>query len=263
VPALSSRGHANAHEDATASLPALSSRGRVPLGERACLCEHASERACFGFLRFLRRFLRDLEWVYVRSVDWEGGISTLVCVHAGLNPAAPLQDQLRALRERDMSDPVLYAGSSSRKREATSEISRSSEIASGSSSKTREATAGKQLEDGCLPEDGCTLSDERPGERIEALCGRSELFPLHPDHSSSSIVVSGHHGVSFSSQNHHRIILDRSGGKGKLPLEAIVLPQKRVIGHDGSVRKLTDEPIGANEKRVRKEMGYPVRAKTT
>ena len=241
MPALSSRGHANAHEDAAASLPALSSRGRVPLGERACLCEHASERACFGFLRFLRRFLRDLEWVYVRSVDWEGGISTLVCVHAGLNPAAPLQDQLRALSERDMSDPVLYAGSSSRK---------------------REATAGKQLEDGCLPEDGYR-SNERPGERIEALCGRSELFPLHPDHSSSSIVVSGHHGVSFSSQNHHRIILDRSGGKGKLPLEAIVLPQKRVIGHDGSVRELTDEPIGANEKRVRKEMGYPVRAKTT
>lgn len=208
---------------------------------------HASERACFGFLRFLRRFLRDLEWVYERSVDWEGGISTLVCVHAGLNPAAPLQAQLRALRERDMSDPVLYAGSSSR---------------------TREATAGKQLEDGCLPEDGCTLSDERPAihERIEALCGRSELFPLHPDHSLSSIVVSGHHGVSFSSQNHHRIILDRSGGKGKLPLEAIVLPRKRVIGHDGSVRKLGDEPIGANEKRVRKEMGYPVapsRAKTT
>jgi hypothetical protein len=143
-----------------------------------------------------------------------------------------------------MSDPVLYAGNSSRK---------------------REATASKQLEDGCLPEDGC-LSNERPGERIEALCGRSELFPLHPDHSLSSIVVSGHHGVSFSSQNHHRIILDRSGGKGKLPLEAIVLPQKRVIGHDGSVRELTDEPIGANEKRVRKEMGYPVlpsRAKTT
>ena len=168
--------------------------------------------------------------MYVRSVDWEGGISTLVCVHAGLNPAAPLQDQLRALRERDMSDPVLYAGS-----------------------------RDKQLEDGCL-------SNERPGERIEALCGRSELFPLHPDHSWSSIVVSGHHGVSFSSQNHHRIILDRSGGKGKLPLEAIVLPQKRVIGHDGSVRELTDEPIGANEKRVRKEMGYPVapsRAKTT
>ena len=198
---------------------------------------HASERACFGFLRFLRRFLRDLEWVYVRSVDWEGGISTLVCVHAGLNPAAPLQAQLRALRERDMSDPVLYAGSRDR-----------------------------QLEDGCL-------SNERPGERIEALCGRSELFQLHPDlfqlhpdHSSSSIVVSGHHGVSFSSQNHHRIILDRSGGKGKLPLEAIVLPRKRVIGHDGSVRDLTDEPIGANEKRVRKEMGYPVlpsRAKTT
>ena len=108
--------------------------------------------------------------------------------------------------------------------------------------------------------------DEWQGERIEALCGRSELFPLHPDHSWSSIVVSGHHGVSFSSQNHHRIILDRSGGKGKLPLEAIVLPQKRVIGHDGSVRELTDEPIGANEKRVRKEMGYPVlpsRAKTT
>ena len=193
---------------------------------------HASERACFGFLRFLRRFLRDLEWVYVRSVDWEGGISTLVCVHAGLNPAAPLQAQLRALRERDMSDPVLYAGS-----------------------------RDKQLEDGCL-------SNERPGERIEALCGRSELFPLHPDHSSSSIVVSGHHGVSFSSQNHHRIILDRSGGKGKLPLEAIVLPQKRVIAHDGSVRGLTDEPIGANEKRVRKEMEYsypvlPRRAKTT
>jgi hypothetical protein len=110
--------------------------------------------------------------------------------------------------------------------------------------------------------------DEWPGERIEALCGRSELFPLHPDHSLSSIVVSGHHGVSFSSQNHHRIILDRSGGKGKLPLEAIVLPQKRVIAHDGSVRGLTDEPIGANEKRVRKEMEYsypvlPRRANTT
>ena len=71
----------------------------------------------------------------MRSVDWEGGISTLVCVHAGLNPAAPLQAQLRALSERDMSDPVLYAGSSSR---------------------TGEATAGKQLED------GCTLSDTAP-----------------------------------------------------------------------------------------------------
>ena len=67
---------------------------------------HASKSACLGFLR---RFLRDLEWVYERSVDWEGGIKSLVCVHAGLDPTLPLKDQLKALRERDMSNPVLYA----------------------------------------------------------------------------------------------------------------------------------------------------------
>ena len=39
-----------------------------------------------------------------------------------------------------------------------------------------------------------------------------------------------------------------------------------MIAHDGTTRELTDEPIGANEKRVKKEMDkmvLPSRAKIT
>ena len=59
--------------------------------------------------------------------------------------------------------------------------------------------------------------------------------------------------MSFAHGN--RIVLDRSGGKGELPLEALLLPSRLVIGHDGSERRLTAEPIGSNEARVRKSMG--------
>ena len=65
------------------------------------------------------------------------------------------------------------------------------------------------------------------------------------------VLVSGHHGMSFVEGD--RIVLDRCGGKPEAfsapfchPLEAVILPERLVLGHDGSARKLTSktEPIG-------------------
>uniref|UniRef100_A0A7S3ARZ9 Calcineurin-like phosphoesterase domain-containing protein n=1 Tax=Haptolina ericina TaxID=156174 RepID=A0A7S3ARZ9_9EUKA len=156
-----------------------------------------------------RTFLAQLEWLHEQPVTgWGGGISELICVHAGLDGSKPLAPQLRALRQRDLTDPILYAPP--------------------------------------------RLGEPVVLDRIEAFSGRTELFPSHPENADTCVQVSGHHGVSMESGN--RIILDRSGGKGKLPLEALILPERWVVASDGTMRRLTAEPFGSNERRVRKEL---------
>ena len=58
--------------------------------------------------------------------------------------------------------------------------------------------------------------------------------------------MSGHHGIAY--EDACRIVLDRSGGKvdERTPLEALVLPERSVCGHDGSNRALSKEWVGTN-----------------
>ena len=90
-------------------------------------------------------------------------------------------------------------------------------------------------------------------ERIEAFSARGNFFPPHPESAATCVTVSGHHGVSF--EHGHRIVFDRSGGKdlGEHPLEALLLPEREALGHDGQLRKLSSEMLGANVENNMKE----------
>jgi hypothetical protein len=59
--------------------------------------------------------------------------------------------------------------------------------------------------------------------------------------SKDTLQVSGHYGYSFASGN--RIVLDRSAGDTESieehPMEAIILPERTVLAHDGTTRTLT------------------------
>ena len=180
-----------------------------------------------------KEFLASLEWVVDLAVGggphagaW-GDMRRLICVHAGLEAEKPLQAQLRALRARDLSDPILHEGSG----------------------------------DDALP------------SRISAFVGRHGVMPMHPEllpppraaaaggsssTSSSSaappstLLISGHHGIRM--RHGGRIVLDQSGGKpetiGTYPLEALVLPEMRLIAHDGGERSLAADcaAVGYNSE---------------
>ena len=150
-------------------------------------------------------FLRSLKWVHEQRVpDGEGwgGITDIMCVHAGLASERPLDAQLDALRRRDLTSEILL----------------------GSNGKGGIDKA-----------------------RLTPMIDRSELLQQHPDLlNSSTLLCSGHHGIAYQEDN--RIVLDRSGGKidKSQPLEAMILPSRTVVGHDGSTRSLTKEWVGTN-----------------
>merc|ERR1719163_34951 len=57
-------------------------------------------------------FLRSLKWVHEQRVpDGEGwgGITDIMCVHAGLASERPLDAQLDALRRRDLTSEILLS----------------------------------------------------------------------------------------------------------------------------------------------------------
>ena len=71
---------------------------------------------------------------------------------------------------------------------------------------------------------------------------------MHPAlvEAGDTLLVSGHHGFTVAAGN--RIIVDSSGGyvdasKGQL-LEALVLPERVLVGHDGVERPLSETPRG-------------------
>ena len=148
-----------------------------------------------------RAFLRDLEWL--AEVDLEDG-TRVICVHAGLVAAEPLAPQLDALRRRD-----------------------------------------------------CVADTLQRGEygRFQVLSGRGGVAAMHPELAGRghTLLVSGHHSTRWSVDGYgggrkaylrsfaistevdamhgERIILDVAGGKcGGLPLEAIILPSREVVG---------------------------------
>ena len=157
-----------------------------------------------------KAFLASLAWVAEVAVDW-GEHKKLICAHAGLNNDAPLETQLEAMRARALHDRCLYAAT------------------------------------------------DKERERLVFATERKDVWPMHPElkDKKDTLLVSGHHGVSFAEGD--RIILDRAGGmpeamcptapehfapaSDKLqvrhPMEAIVLPERTVVGHDGSERTLT------------------------
>ena len=53
-----------------------------------------------------KAFLRALQWMHDETFSW----GRLVCVHAGLDPHRPLEEQLRALAARDLAACVLHSG---------------------------------------------------------------------------------------------------------------------------------------------------------
>lgn len=181
-----------------------------------------------------KAFLASLAWVAEVAVDW-GEHKKIICAHAGLNNDAPLEAQLEAMRARALHDRCLYAAT------------------------------------------------DKERERLVFATERKDVWPMHPElkDKKDTLLVSGHHGVSFAEGD--RIILDRAGGfpeamclcvpehfapaSDKLqvrhPMEAIILPERTVVGHDGSERTLTsmaqrigvkvDEAKEAKEKAARME----------
>ena len=168
-----------------------------------------------------KQFLRDLQWVHEQPVRW-GALTSLVCCHAGLDVAQPVDAQMRALRRRDLADPVLYQP-----------------------------------------------DDQLIRERLTFCTEREKVWGMPPELEGRAVLVSGHHGMSFVEGD--RIILDRCGGQPKAfaapwdaacfhPLEALILPERTVVGHDGSTRDLTSkkERVGvkvdeAREKEAKKK----------
>lgn len=141
-----------------------------------------------------RRFLSELQWVHEQPVAWPPG--TLVCVHAGLQEGGSADEQLAALRARDLAAPALH--------------------------------------------------DRGDKGRNPAFCGRTDVLPLPPELQGRAMLVSGHHGFADLAHGHaDRIVCDRSGGtpKDDRPLEAVLLPDRTVVGSDGSVTTLLDRSL--------------------
>lgn len=74
------------------------------------------------------------------------------------------------------------------------------------------------------------LHDRGDPGRIAAFSARASVLGMHPDLEARSLLVSGHHGSFYMEGD--RIVNDKSGGHASKarPLEAIVLPERRVIG---------------------------------
>ena len=96
------------------------------------------------------------------------------------------------------------------------------------------------------------LHEASDAARMPAMTGREAVLPMHPELGDEALLISGHHGISQAHAGMRRIILDRSGGKPSAleqhPLEALVLPERIVIGHDHSERQLTVDELGYNTK---------------
>ena len=91
---------------------------------------------------------------------------------------------------------------------------------------------------------------------------------MHPELlADGALLVSGHHGLSFASDQGDRIILDRCGGQPEHlhshPLEAILLPDRLVLGHDGSERALTTQAERVGVKREEEERKAAEKAKAS
>ena len=86
--------------------------------------------------------------------------------------------------------------------------------------------------------DPALFSDGDRG-RLAPLCDRRTVRGMHPELAAASptaVLVSGHHG--FADIGTERVILDASGGRpgpGQ-PLQALILPERCVLGSDGSAR---------------------------
>ena len=58
-----------------------------------------------------KEFLRNLRWVHEFELAEAGGdVQRVLCVHAGLRAEKDLDAQLRALRHRDLTDPICWDG---------------------------------------------------------------------------------------------------------------------------------------------------------
>ena len=80
-------------------------------------------------------------------------------------------------------------------------------------------------------------------EGITQFMERDRIGPMHPEllkkqenGSCGGMLISGHHGCFKYSQTTGRLLLDDSGGVPSAldKLQAVVIPEKRVVNHDGS-----------------------------
>jgi hypothetical protein len=149
-------------------------------------------------------FLKNLEWYAEIEVQWEKSeVSKVLCMHAGLNNDKAVATQLEAMQNRDLNADELYD------------------------------TEGTLIPGG----------DHVRGKPLFAFGRESTSLLLHPElmKSKDTLQVSGHYGYSFASGN--RIVLDRSAGDTESseehPMEAIILPERTVLAHDGTTRTLT------------------------
>jgi hypothetical protein len=66
--------------------------------------------------------------------------------------------------------------------------------------------------------------------RMHFMSGRKEVLKTPEEFKDNLLLISGHHGRRFLSSN--RIIMDVGGGKEKNPIEAIILPGRKIISSD-------------------------------
>ena len=136
-----------------------------------------------------------MKWIYEKNVSWAPG--RLLCVHAGLSNSGDAEKQIRGLLARDLGCMNLYKQDECGHRD----LGRFNAFSSRSIHK-----------DGKL-NGVMAIPDELTGE---------------------AVIVSGHHG--FRQIDGDRMILDDSGGVvADGSIEAIILPERILIGHDGGV----------------------------
>ena len=57
---------------------------------------------------------------------------------------------------------------------------------------------------------------------------------MHPD-LKGTVLASGHHGYTHIDLERGRVILDTSGGEAGRRLEALILPEGEIVGHEDAV----------------------------
>jgi len=123
--------------------------------------------------------LRDLVWVYEKEVSYKP--HKVICMHGSFNIEVSAEEQLKALRARDITNKILQV----------------------------EGKPGRYH--------FCSMREDR----------------LHPELEGKAIHVSGHFGYRMFDGD--RIINDRSGGCSDRLIEAVVLPERTIIDHEGKV----------------------------
>jgi len=157
-----------------------------------------------------KEFLKSLEWVVDIPVSF--GPGRLVCLHAGLHLDWSAEEQIACLKGERDCDPKLM---------------------------TKKPVKIDQLRGKArtFPEFKYTLLSAKKIQMYEKYCDGvlcSGVEP-HPDLVGKALVAVGHHGYRDIGEDN--LILDLSGGRDDLALEAFVFPQRELVGSDSLIHE--------------------------